>query len=92
MGALAWRLVNAYADTNLPRKVNSGAELDQFDSLVNRLPVGGDMIGTILGFVLMAAAIGLLGAGVRMRVREPLLQVAVLVVTLLALAGPFIPR
>jgi hypothetical protein len=90
MAALAWRLVDAYAHTILPDKVDSGASLDRFDTIVNQLPIAGNIGGTVLGYVLIVAAGGLVVAGWRMRVREPLLQLAVVAVTLLALAGPFL--
>lgn len=88
--ALAWRLVDAYGSDLLLEKTKSGAQLDYFDTVVNLLPITGNIIGLALGIVLCAFAVVLLAIGWFKGIRAKLLQIAVFSVTLLAVLGPFI--
>lgn len=88
--ALAWQMVATYARERLPLKLEGGEALVRFDSLVDRLPLVGGSIGQVFGFLLVAAAAGLLYVGWRRGVREPLLQGAIAVLALFALVGPML--
>lgn len=74
---LTWQLLAVYGGFVLPIRSASGATLDNFDSVVTTLPLMSSWpescyVGIALGLV----ALGLIWAGWKRGVREPVLQVA----------------
>lgn len=88
--ALAWRLVSAYAAHRLPARLDSGLQLDRFDTLVVQLPLAGTTAGAAAGLLLVATAVAILFVGHRRGVRERGLQGAVAVVALVAVVAPLV--
>jgi hypothetical protein len=90
MAAIAWQLVATYARERLPARMTSGQPVDNFDTIVNKLPLAGGAGGQVIGLLLVIGAGFLLYSGWKRGVRDRQLQASIGVVAALALIAPLV--
>lgn len=90
MTALAWQLMGFYARELLPGRQSAGEPLDRFDSIIDTVPLIGEQIAVAVGMALAVGALALLLVGLRRQLREPVLQGAIVLLAIVALAAPLL--